>query len=77
MVCQVGWSLFSAVFSVVFASEYHSIVEHVVYQYPGKVSGMFLFYDKTVNKDNLCSTTQVFFSSLVAFGMWVKSCRLC
>lgn len=46
MVCQAGWSLFCAVFSVVFASEYHSIVEHVVYQYPGKVSGMFAFLTK-------------------------------
>lgn len=60
MVCQVGWSLFCVVFSVVFASEYHSIVEHVVYQYPGKVSGMFVFFNKTVNKDKLCSTTQAF-----------------
>lgn len=43
MACQASWSLLCVVFSVVFASEYHSIVEHVVYQYPGKVSGVFVF----------------------------------
>lgn len=61
MVCQVGWSLFSAVFSVVFASEYHSIVEHVVYQYPGKVSAMFVLFNKTVKKEKFCSNTEDLF----------------
>lgn len=45
MACQASWSLLCVVFSVVIASEYHSIVEHVVYQYPGKVSGVFVFLD--------------------------------